>query len=311
MGSGGIDLKRVVSISLGSEKRDHKVETTILGENFIIERKGTNGDIDKAIEHIKELDGKIDAFGMGGIDLYIVVGNRRYMLKDAKRIREAARLTPMVDGSGLKNTLERKVIEYLAENRHIDFSGKKVLLVSGADRFGMAEALEQAGARVTYGDLIFGLGLPFPLRSLQALERAAKVMGPIVSRLPFELIYPTGKKQEVTVDKFSRFYQEADIIAGDFLFIRRYLPQSLEKKIIITNTVTNEDIELLRTKGVSTLITTTPELNGRSFGTNVMEAVLVALVSGEKELTASEYQYLLDKVGFVPRIVHLQKANLA
>ena len=29
---------------------------------------------------------------------------------------------------------------------------------------------------------------------------------------------------------------------------------NLEKKIIITNTVTNEDIELLRTKGVSTLL---------------------------------------------------------
>ena len=63
-----------------------------------------------------------------------------------------------------------------------------------ADRFlGMAEALEQAGARVTYGDLIFGWSAPF-LRSLQALERAAKVMGPIVCRLPFESIYPAPVK---------------------------------------------------------------------------------------------------------------------
>jgi len=304
-------MKRVVSVSLGSSKRDHKVETNILGEQFVIERIGTDGDMEKAVSYIRELDGKIDAFGMGGIDLYIVAGTKRYMLRDAKRLKEAAKITPIVDGSGLKNTLERKVIEYLTENQHIDLHNKKILLVCGVDRFGMAEALENAGAQVTYGDLIFGLGLPIPLKSLKTLERAAKILAPIVSQLPFEMLYPTGKKQETTVDKFGDYYQEADIIAGDFLFIRRYLPKILIDKTILTNTVTQADIELLKDKGVTRLITTTPELNGRSFGTNVMEAVLVALSDGEKELSAGDYQKLLDKVGFVPRILDLQKSKFA
>jgi len=304
-------LKRVVSVSLGSQKRNHKVETTILGERFSIERIGTDGDMDKAIAYIKELDGKIDAFGMGGIDLYIVAGDKRYMLRDAKRLKEAARITPMVDGSGLKNTLERKVIEYLQENLYINFPEKKVLLVCGVDRFGMAEALEEAGAGVTYGDLIFGLGLPFPLRSLKTLARAARVIAPVVSQLPFEMIYPTGLKQESTVEKFGEYYQEADIIAGDFLFIKRHMPSRLDNKIIITNTVTQEDIEILKNKGAAQLITTTPELNGRSFGTNVMEAVLVASAGGGRELSGIDYQLLLDKAGFVPRILDLRKAILA
>jgi len=304
-------MKRVVSVSLGSSKRDHKVETNILGEQFVIERIGTDGDMEKAVSYIKELDGKIDAFGMGGIDLYIVAGTKRYMLRDAKRLKEVAKITPIVDGSGLKNTLERKVIEYLTENQHIDLHNKKILLVCGVDRFGMAEALENAGAQVTYGDLIFGLGLPIPLKSLKTLERAAKILAPIVSQLPFEMLYPTGKKQETTVDKFGDYYQEADIIAGDFLFIRRYLPKILIDKTILTNTVTQADIELLKEKGVTRLITTTPELSGRSFGTNVMEAVLVALSGGGKELSIGDYQKLLDKVGFVPRILDLQKAKFA
>jgi len=304
-------LKRVVSVSLGSQKRDHQVETCILGEKFLIERIGTDGDLELAVAKIKELDGKIDAFGMGGIDLYIVAGEKRYMLRDARRLKEAARLTPMVDGSGLKNTLERKVIEYLQESEQLDFRWKKVLLVCGVDRFGMAEALEKCGAQVTYGDLIFGLGLPFPLRSLKTLARAARLIAPIASQLPFDMVYPTGKKQESSIDKFSEYYGEADIIAGDFLFIKRYLPKSLANKIIITNTVTLEDIDLLRERNAAKLITTTPELNGRSFGTNVMEAVLVALAGGGKELSASDYQLLLDKVGFVPRILDLRKANLA
>jgi hypothetical protein len=70
-------MKRVVGISIGSSKRDHKVEAEFLGEKFLIERIGTDGDMNRAIEMIRELDGKVDAFGMGGIDLYLVAGGRR------------------------------------------------------------------------------------------------------------------------------------------------------------------------------------------------------------------------------------------
>jgi hypothetical protein len=42
-----------------------------------------------------------------------------------------------------------------------------------------------------------------------------------------------------------------------------------------------------------------------------MEAVLVALVDGKQELLTQEYQNLLDKVGFVPRILDFSKENLA
>ena len=63
-------MRRIVSVSLGSSKRDHKVTADIMGEEFEIERIGTDGNIGAAIDLIKELDGKVDALGMGGIDLY-------------------------------------------------------------------------------------------------------------------------------------------------------------------------------------------------------------------------------------------------
>ncbi|MHB1611436.1 MAG: hypothetical protein ACYCT0_07080, partial [Sulfobacillus sp.] len=50
-------------------------------------------------------------------------------------------------------------------------------------------------------------------------------------------------------------------------------------KIILTNTTTQEDRESLKNRGVRLVVTTTPVLSGRSFGTNVIEAALVA-VSG-------------------------------
>jgi hypothetical protein len=296
-------MKRVISVSLGSSSRNHAVETEILGEKFSIERVGVDGDIKKAIAMIRELDGKVDAFGMGGIDLYLQAGNRRYILRDAVPIARAAQKTPIVDGSGLKHTLERKVVRYMANDLKMPLKGMKVLLVVGVDRFGMAETLVEAGADMTFGDMIFALGIPIRLHSLKALATAARLIGPIACNLPFKMLYPTGEKQEMTTPKYADLFHENAMIAGDWHYIRRYMPQNLANKIILTNTVTSKDVDELRQRGARLLVTTTPELNGRSFGTNVMEGVLVAL-SGKhpSELSPADYMELLERIQFRPRV---------
>ncbi|MDD2402605.1 MAG: quinate 5-dehydrogenase [Clostridia bacterium] len=305
-------MKRIVSVSLGSSCRDHAVETKIMGEQFKIERIGTNGDIDKAINLIRLLDGKVDAFGMGGIDLYIRAGHKRYILKDAMRLQEAAKITPMVDGGGLKNTLERYVVRYLLEKGLCSFSGKDVLLVCGMDRFGMAEALVEEGANVTFGDLIFGLNIPVPVKSLEMLATVGKILGPVVSNIPFKYLYPIGDKQEVIINKYDKYYNKNEIIAGDYLYIKKYLPEDITGKVILTNTVTAEDVKLLADRGAKYLITTTPEFQGRSFGTNVMEAVLVTLLNKPLEsITEEDYKYILASVKFIPRFIKLDKEKLA
>jgi len=303
-------VKKVISISLGSSKRNHRVETTILGEDFIIERQGTDGDMPKAIELIKQYDGKVDAFGLGGADLYVFAGSKRYVIRDAKKMAMAARKTPIVDGSGLKNTLERRVINYLKNSAGISFEDKKTLLVSGADRFGMAQAINEAGGQMVFGDLIFTLGIPVRLHSLKALERTVRILAPVVCQLPFKYLYPTGVKQEQASAKqsYAQYYDEADIIAGDFHYIKKHLPERVGNKIIITNTVTASDVADLSRRGVRLLVTTTPELNGRSFGTNVMEAALMALSKkGKKEITSNEYDELLTQIGFKPRMEYFSQ----
>lgn len=300
-------MKKIVSVSLGSSKRNSKIETEILGEKILIERIGTDGSKEKAIQLIKELDGQVAAFGLGGTDLYVQAGNRRYLIREAADIARAAVKTPIVDGSGLKNTLERKVIKYLWEQAGIDFTAKKVLMVCAMDRFGMAESLETAGADVTYGDLVFVLGLPIPLKSLKALDRIARLFAPIICQLPFKYLYPVGDKQEEIKPKYSRYYYEADIIAGDFHYIKKFLPEKLPGKTIITNTVTNDDVAMLKERGIELLITTTPELNGRSFGTNVMEGLLIAISNKDpKAISPEDYEELLERINLKPRIQYLQ-----
>ncbi len=296
-------MKKVVSVSLGSSKRDHKVEVELLGEKFEISRIGTDGDFKKAINLLKHYDGKVAAIGLGGIDIYLYGPNRRYIVRDSLKLLEAVKETPVVDGSGLKNTLERKAIEHLIE-KGFHLRGKKVLMVSAVDRFGMAESLHRAGCKITYGDLIFGLNLPFPIRSFQTFQVLTALLLPIVTKMPFQVLYPTGEKQEKEPDpRYVKYYQEAEIIAGDFLFIRKYIPSDLKGKWIITNTVTPNDIKDLKSRGVEYLITTTPRFEGRSFGTNVMEALFLAILGKKaEEVSEKDYLELIEKLKFEPTI---------
>ena len=302
-------MKRVVSVSIGSSTRDHSVTTELLGIPFEISRRGTDGDLRKAKEVLKELDGKVDAIGLGGLDVYLYSKTKRYALRDGLKLLQLVQQTPVVDGSGLKNTLEREVIRMLANDERIPLKGKKVLMVCALDRFGMAGALEEAGAKVTYGDLIFSLDLDQPILSLDELAERADKLLPDFCKLPISMLYPTGKKQAdiEPTPLTDKYYQDAEIIAGDFLFIRRHLPDRLEGKTVITNTVTSKDLDELRKRGVTYLVTTTPEFNGRSFGTNVMEAVMLAIL-GKKwdEVEPQDYLDLIKRLDFKPRIVKLQ-----
>ncbi len=304
-------MKRIVSVSLGSSKRNHAFETEFLGEKFLIERIGTDGNWTDAVNLIRDLDGKIDAFGMGGIDLYIYVAGRRYIIKDAMKLAKEARKTPIVDGSGLKNTLERKCILDIQSKGLIEINNKKVLMVCAVDRFGMAEAFEQCGARLVLGDLIYAVGIPIPIHSLRVLRIVGTIIAPIIVRMPFEKIYPTGADQDVILPKYSEYYYDADIIAGDFHYIKRYLPQNLNNKVVVTNTTTADDLNLLKNAGVSKLITTTPDMGGRSFGTNVIEALMVSILNKPiSEITSQDYYYLLDQMNLEPGVIDLENINV-
>ncbi|MEW5933610.1 MAG: quinate 5-dehydrogenase [Bacillota bacterium] len=303
-------MKRIVSVSLGSSSRDHVAEAEILGERFLIERRGTDGDFRKAVQMVRELDGKVAAFGMGGTDVYLVVGDRRYRLRASRPLAEAARVTPMVDGSGLKNTVQRLTVEYLQAELRYPLSGKTAFVVCAVDAYGLAESLDRAGCRLIMGDLLYTVGINIPIRTMAGLRRAAAVLAPIITLLPMSMLYPTGEKQTERRPKppFTGYYEQADIIAGDWHYIYRRLPESLPGKAVITNTVTSRDVEDLRRTGAELLVTTTPEFQGRSFGTNVLEAIFITLLGKRpEEVRPGDYERLMADMGYRPRAVWLQQ----
>jgi len=300
-------MKTIVSVSLGSSSRDHRAQVELLGERFDVQRVGVDGSIDRAIALLQSLDGKVDAIGLGGIDVYLFAGTKRYAVRDGLRLLGAVHRTPVVDGSGLKNTLEREAVGFLRDRLGIELAGAPVLMVSALDRFGMAQAFVEAGADVLFGDFIFALDLDKPVRGLAEFEALAERYLPDACKLPFQFFYPTGKKQDRPPQpKYPEYYAEARIIAGDFHFMRQFMPERLDGKIVLTNTLTERDAADLAARGVAQLVTTTPNFGGRSFGTNVIEAALLALLGKRwEDVTPGDYAGLLAKLPLRPRVLDL------
>jgi len=300
-------MKRAVSISIGSSKRNKSVEVELLGEKVIIERIGTDGDMEKAALLYKELDGKVDAFGVGGADLGLMVDDKWYPLYSVNSMVRFIKHTPVVDGTGVKNTLENMAAPMIDEKLggYITEKGRKVLIMTGSDRWGLTKSFTELGYETVFGDLMFSLDIPIPLHTTNQIKTLVGILMPVISRVPFKWVYPTGAKQETRTPKFEKYFQWATVIAGDCHYIKKYMPNDLNGKIIVTNTTTPEDVDLFKQCGVKYLITTTPVLDGRSFGTNMIESALIAISGKNRKLTYDEYTELLNRLDFKPQLQEL------
>ena len=300
-------MKKILSVSLGSASRDHTTRHTFLGHECELSRKGTNADLEKALEMYRQYDGVVDAFGVGGLEFYLGVGKRKYYFREARRIRAAIKLSKVGDGNGVKGLLVKRALvalEARLKEEGKSLKGMKGLKTNAVDRYVMAEALSNAGCDMVYGDFMFSLGLPIPIRKLSTVRLVAAILLPVITQLPFKLFYPLGSAQDKEPEpKWTEYYQEATVLAGDFVSVRAHMPDDLSGKIVVTNTTTARNVEELQKRGLHILVTTTPRLEGRSFGTNVMEGTLRALIDKpDPEITEADFLDMIERIPLEPNI---------
>ena len=301
-------MKKILSISIGSSSRDHTTRHVFLGQECEITRRGTNGDVNKAAQLYREMDGKVDAFGIGGAGFYLQVADHRYYFREPKKFRNAIKVSKVGDGSRVKGLLEKRAFmaleKYLNEKEDKSLQGMPALQTCVMERYGMGKAMVEAGLDVTFGDFMFALGLPFEIKTLAQARMLGAVLLPPVSLMPFAWLYPLGAEQDKPPQpKWTKYYERSYVIAGDFLQIRQNMPDDLTGKIVVTNTTTAKNVEELKARNLHILVTVTPRLEGRSFGTNVMEATLLALIGKyEHDVTDADFLDMIERIPLEPNI---------
>ncbi|MFN3995039.1 MAG: quinate 5-dehydrogenase [bacterium] len=280
-----------VSVSLGSSKRDKFVSFSLKGYTVNIYRIGVDGDFLMAQEIIRKLqDEDVDAISLGGIDLLLFINQEYFVIKDAYKLYKKSNKKPVVDGSITKRILEPFIIKKIIDKKIIN-PNQKVLVVSSLDRFESLRCFLEAGFKTMIADMIFALKVDKMIFNVEELKDLAKFLLPDVLNLPFNLIYPTGKSQGKRDEKIFNIVKnyDFDIVVGDFHYINKIL-DLLKNKIVITNTLTDKDIDNLRKVNVGKVVTTGVFMEGRSFGANVMDCIFAAYCYKNKGLKISPFE---------------------
>ncbi|MCS6828033.1 MAG: serine carboxypeptidase [Caldilinea sp.] len=302
-------MKRITVIHLDNAEYDEIVQ--FLGQKVEIRHRGCNGDPETARALIAESDEKVDAIGLEGLPAQLQLGSVVRSHEIGKTLLAAAAKTPVVDGSGIRAGLERWAVILADRAQPGIFAEKRVLMTPGLNHSGLAQALSRHTTAIRYADPIIYFGLPaVPLVGAHStLEQAA---GPTLEQLkdaPFRRLLP--QPGEPGHARAAEPFRNADVIAGDIGAIRRYAPERLEHKTVVVEWAEQADLDDLRRRGVSIVVTLMPSLDpeddlGR-WSAATIEAALVALRRNRNQpLSEDTYLDLMADIHWSPAIRYLQ-----
>lgn len=302
--------KKIVSVSLGSSDRDYEFTTQLFGEEVHVRRLGTDGDIDRARELVAQFDGQVDAIGLGGMDFQFKVGGRIFIHHQIQQVAQAAQTTPVVDGIHLKNTLERWAISQVAQKWPEIFAHRQIFVLSGIDRYAMAQVLSRFTEYITFGDPIFQLNLPFALRSFRQLDQYAQWVLPQLCAGPYSKLYPLDPAGDSHEPRGVSSFRQADVIVGNMAYMRRFAPDDLQRKVVVSSGLSSDDLDDLRARGVESVITLTPLLNDVHpfVDISLLEAIFTSFLDHPRaELCDDDYLDLVSRWEVEPQLTVLNE----
>lgn len=317
-------MKQVISISLGSSANDYEFQTQFLGQKFKIKRIGTNGDYDKAVDLLVQLDGEADAFGLGSVKLPTPNKNLTLInmassfldfVKDdsAKIAKLRSRLkTPVTTGDHLIGVAHEWAIRSLQFEHKGYFSNARVLFLSGMSNYRMAKVMSEFTENLSFADPVIENGISKLLNSFRDLDLYAKGLHDVLKWVPSKRLTSSA----LPIKKWNKYIlrkamQKAHIIVVPYLNFYDYLEdctlEELGGKTIITSTAYDDRVEFLKNQGVDVIIDTTPKMVKRVVGVNVLEAlVIAALGKKQHQITDEEMLELMSstKTGLRPRLIY-------
>jgi predicted amino acid dehydrogenase len=302
-------LKKIVSISLGPSRLDYQFEAELWGERFHIRRVGCDGDTDSARQLVREHDGQVDCIALGGMAISFRVGERTWHHKETWRIASAARTTPVVGGRALKRIVDRWAIREIARQQPELFDGANVLFLSGIANYDAVEVMREFTDSMTFADPVLHYGVPAVLPDRRRLEAYARVAMPFLTRRPYVSFFPRGRAAEgIQQRELMRFFLQADVVVGDLRLLMHYAPKDMPHKVVITDTIDDEALEIFRQRGVEVLCTTTPEVfPGRRVDLQILHALAVAhLQKDPRQIDEQDYLDLASRMSGRPRVIHPQ-----
>ncbi len=305
-------MKKVISISLGPSARDYEFETEFLGQDFIIKRIGTDGDMEKAAALLLKWDKEAAAIGLGGIKAPYGIGPRYLAKKRHNKLNELGVQiqTPVTMGHKLRDVSFEWSLRYLEYKFGNYFSNARVLFFSGMTSYRIAKVMSEFTDNLTFADPILENGIPKFINSLGELESYAHGVHEVLQWVPSKRLTGSVAPLQSWNDYILRkAMQKANILVVpnyDFYdYLKNTSIEELGGKTIITSTAEDEKITFLKERGVDVIIDTTPKILERVVPPNLLEALIIAAMGRNRDQVRSDdLLEIISAQKMDPRIVY-------
>ncbi len=297
-------MKNVVSISLGASSQDFKFNARFLGTRLVVQRLGTDGSTAKVARLLKHWAQQADAIGIGLAKDHYSVGTKRFIDKDAARLKGAVTQVPLTTGSRLGEIFLEWAVRHTQIKLGNYFNNARVLFFSGLSHYKLATSMAEYTENMQFADPLRQLGVPKMLTSLETLSLYASGAHFVADWVPENLV-PTDLMKQWTKFLLRRAMREATVIVAPVHELDEFGIEELAGKTIITSTVNDERIAQFRDKGVMMVVDGAPFLFNHVLGPNLLDAMIIAATGKQPDdILEDDYLEIITDLQIEPRIIY-------
>ena len=297
-------MKRAVGISMGAGDQDFEFGARFMGQQFNVQRLGTNGSMAKALKLLKHWGQHADAIGLGVVKEHYTVGSRRYVEGDSARLKSVVTRIPVTTGGRLGDILQEWALRHVQAKLGDYFNNANVLFFSGRTNYKLALAMSEYTSNLQFADLLLQLGVPKMLMSLDMLELYASGAHYVLDWAPTSVMSSTPVK-EWTKFVLRRAMREATVIVAPVHELDDFGAEELAGKTIVTSTVNDQRIAQFKDKGVNLVIDGSPMLFEHVLGPSLLDAMIIAATEkSPDDILEDDYLEIITSLELEPRIIY-------
>ncbi len=297
-------MKKVVTVTLGSSKKDFEFKTTFLGQEFSVKRLGADKDGSKAWELMRRQQATADAIALSDMPDHYHVGLRTVVNKESQRLMQVVTRVPVTTGASLRRLLQVRAIRYVQKELGHYFNNNLVLFLSGMRNYDMAVALSDYTKNLSFADPVFQAGSPVLLGSLDQLELYAKGKELLPDIVPGDFLKSVLRtvKNKIVANAVAKSH----VIVGTVREIQAVSAGgNLDGKTLITSAVDDEALAFFAKHKVNLVVDVSPKLFDQVVGISTITAMILAATGKpESELSDHDFEEIINELDIKPRLLH-------
>ena len=293
----------VVNVSLGPSDRDYDEQVRWLDRDFRLVRRGTDGDVDAAVNLVREWN-SCDAIAVSGMRDARTAGRYDGDLAAVAQILEASEDVPITNGHALRDVLQEWTVRHAQADLPGLFTNARVVVFGGMNHYRTAKVLNEYTGNLTFADPLLRYGVASLLDSVPAaLDRFAAIAGWPTRLLPDVLAAPlTGPGRRINHALVASSVRDADVLVATYDELDAFGLEELAGKTVISSALSDERLADLQARGVSIALDDVPQPFDVTINEAVLEAMMLAATESS-ELTDDDLLDIIVSSELTPRVL--------